>query len=80
MQALVVAGLAAAVPAAATVPAADSDQLSTYVTARAADALGDPARAAQLFANLSRERPGDMTIRRRAIVGAIAAGDMRLAL
>jgi len=80
MQALVVAGLAAAVPAAATVPAADSDQLSTYVTARAADALGDPARAAQLFANLSRERPGDMTIRRRAIVGAIAAGDMKLAL
>ena len=80
MQALVVAGLAAAVPAAATVPAVDSDQLSTYVTARAADALGDPARAAQLFANLSRERPGDMTIRRRAIVGAIAAGDMRLAL
>jgi tetratricopeptide (TPR) repeat protein len=50
------------------------------VTARAADALGDPARAAQLFANLARERPEDMVIRRRAIVGAIAAGDMKLAL
>ena len=77
---LLLAGLAAAVPASASVPAADDDQLSTYVTARAADALGDPARAAQLFANLSRERPEDMTIKRRAIVGAIAAGDMKMAL
>ena len=33
-----------------------------------------------MFANLSRERPEDMTIKRRAIVGAIAAGDMKLAL
>ena len=70
------AGLAA--PAWASVP--NDDQLSTYVTARAADALGDPARAAQLFANLARERPEDMSLRRRAIVGAIAAGDMKLAL
>ena len=80
MNALLLAGLAVSVPAAASVPAADSGQLSTYVTARAADALGDPARAAQLFANLSRDRPEDMTIRRRAIVGAISAGDMKLAL
>ena len=80
MNALLLAGLAVSVPAAASVPAANSDQLSTYVTARAADALGDPARAAQLFANLSRDRPEDMTIRRRAIVGAISAGDMKLAL
>lgn len=50
------------------------------MTARAADALGDPARAAQLFANLSRERPDDMTLRRRAVIGAIAAGDTKLAL
>ena len=50
------------------------------MTARAADALGDPARASQLFAELARERPEDMTLKRRAIVGAIAAGDMRLAL
>lgn len=50
------------------------------MTARAADALGDPARAAQLFANIARERPGDLTVRRRAIVGAIEAGDMKLAL
>jgi len=80
MRALLLAGLAAAVPASASAPAAGAEELSTYVTARAADALGDPARAAQLFANLSRERPEDMGLRRRAIVGAIAAGDMRLAL
>ena len=72
------AGLAA--PAWASVPALNDEELSTYVTARAADALGDPARAAQLFANLARERPEDMSLRRRAIVGAIAAGDMKLAL
>jgi tetratricopeptide (TPR) repeat protein len=69
-----------AAPAAASVPPASPDQLTTYVSARAADALGDPAKAAQLFANLSRERPADMDLRRRAVVGAIAAGDMRLAL
>ena len=67
-------------PALASTPPPEPDQLATYVTARAADALGDPARAAQLFANLSRERPEDMGVRRRAIVGAIAAGDMKLAL
>ncbi len=74
------AGLAAALPAPAIARAANADELSTYVTARAADALGDPARAAQLFANLSRERPDDMSLRRRAIAGAIAAGDVKLAL
>lgn len=80
MKAFLLAGLAAAVPASASVLAANADQLSTYVTARAADALGDPARAAQLFANLSRERPEDMSIKRRAIIGAIQAGDVKLAL
>lgn len=70
----------AAVPALASSPPPSAEELSTYVTARAADALGDPARAAQLFANLAKERPEDMTLRRRAIVGAISAGDMQLAL
>ena len=58
----------------------NDNALSTYVTARAADAMGDPARAAQLFANLSRDRPQDQSLRKRAVVGAIAAGDMKLAL
>ena len=48
--------------------------------ARAADSLGDPARAAQMLARLVREQPGDTTLRRRAIVGAIEAGDTQLAL
>jgi tetratricopeptide (TPR) repeat protein len=80
MKAALLAGLAIAAPATASAPAASEDQLSTYVTARAADALGDPAQAAQLFANLARERPEDMDLKRRAVVGAIAAGDMKLAL
>ena len=81
MKAALAAGMAvAATPASASVPVANADQLSTYVTARAADALGDPARAAVLFANLSRERPDDMSLRRRAVIGAIAAGDTKLAL
>ena len=80
MTALLLAGLAVAAPASATAPASSADQLADYVTARAADALGDPARAAQLFANLSRERPEDASLKRRAIIGAIAAGDFKLAL
>ena len=82
MKALLFAGLAAAVPAAAAPSTlwGNDNPLSTYVTARAADALGDPARAAQLFANLSRDRPEDLSLRKRAVVGAIAAGDMKLAL
>jgi len=81
MKAALLAGLAAiAAPVSASVPGSSADQLSTYVTARAADALGDPAKAAVLFANLSRERPDDMSIRRRAVIGAIAAGDTKLAL
>ena len=77
---LLLAGLATAVPASAAVPPPSPDQLSTYVTARAAGALGDPARAAVLFASLSKERPGDMSVRRRGIIDAIAAGNMKLAL
>jgi tetratricopeptide (TPR) repeat protein len=72
--------LATAAPAFANSAPPKAEQLSAYVTARAADALGDPARASQVFAELARERPEDMTLKRRAIVGAIAAGDMRLAL
>src|SRR4029434_4932861 len=80
--ALLLAGLAAAVPAAAAPSTlwGNDNALSTYVTARAADALADSARSAQLFANLSRERPENMSLRKRAIIGAIAAGDMKLAL
>ena len=81
MKAALLAGLAAvAAPATASTTEANAGQLSTYVTARAADALGDPAKAAVLYANLSRERPEDMSIRRRAVIGAIAAGDTKLAL
>jgi tetratricopeptide (TPR) repeat protein len=82
MKAFFLAGLAAAVPVTAAPSTfwGNDNALSTYVTARAADALGDPARAAQLFANLSRDRPEDLSLRKRAIVGAIAAGDMKLAL
>lgn len=77
---ILLAGFAFAVPVSASVPPPSPDQLSNYVTARAAGALGDPARAALMFATLSKERPGDMSVRRRGIVGAIAAGDMPLAL
>ena len=66
-------------PAAAREPG-NRDRLSTYVAARAADGQGDPARAANLFAELVRETPGENLLRRRAIAEAIEAGDIRLAL
>ena len=59
---------------------ADRDSLTTYVVARAADAQGDPATAARLYAGLVREMPGEEQLRRRAIGEAIEAGDMPLAL
>lgn len=81
MRALVLAGFAAAAgPAYASLPLPTAEQLSTYVSARAAGTLGDPALSAQLFANLATERPGDLDIKRRGIAEAIAAGDMKLAL
>lgn len=81
MRALLLAGFAvAASPALASLPPPSDEQLSTYVSARAAGTLGDPALAAQLFANLAKERPGDLGVKRRGIAGAIAAGDMKLAL
>ena len=68
-----------------TVPAAasnstEAERLSTYLAARAADSSGNPAEASKLLAALVRELPADERLRQRAIVGAIEAGDMRLAL
>ncbi|MES2903030.1 MAG: hypothetical protein V4696_02490, partial [Pseudomonadota bacterium] len=54
--------------------------LETYVSARAADASGDPATAARQLASLVRTMPADDQLRRRAIGHAIEAGDMDLAL
>jgi len=50
------------------------------VQARAAEAVGDEARAAQLFAGLATADPADPTIAQRALGGAIAAGNAPLAL
>lgn len=68
-----------AVPAAAS-NSTEAERLSTYLAARAADSSGNPATAARLFAALVRDLPADERLRQRAIVGAIEAGDMRLAL
>ncbi|QIK96093.1 tetratricopeptide repeat protein [Sphingomonas sp. HDW15A] len=68
-----------AMPATASNPA-EAERLSTYLAARAADTMGDPATASKLFAALVRDLPADERLRQRAIVGAIEAGDMRLAL
>ena len=59
---------------------AEAERLSTYLAARAADSTGNPAEASKLFAALVRDLPADERLRQRAIVGAIEAGDMRLAL
>ena len=66
-------------PAAPSRPAPD-DLLRTYVAARTAEAVGDEARAAQLFAGLAAQDPANRTIAQRALEGAIAAGNMPLAL
>ncbi|MEO7815046.1 MAG: tetratricopeptide repeat protein [Sphingomicrobium sp.] len=70
---------ALAMPAAAREPG-NRDRLTTYVAARAADAQGDPATAARLFADLVRDAPDDNLLRRRAIAEAIEAGNMKLGL
>ncbi len=56
------------------------DALGAYVSARAADASGDPATASRLLASLVRTMPAEDQLRRRAIGHAIEAGDMELAL
>ena len=56
------------------------DALGAYVSARAADASGDPATAARLLASLVRTMPTEAQLRRRAIGHASEAGDRDLAL
>jgi tetratricopeptide (TPR) repeat protein len=56
------------------------DALGAYVSARAADAAGDPATAARQLASLVRTMPAEVQLRRRAIGHAIEAGEMDLAL
>jgi tetratricopeptide (TPR) repeat protein len=51
-----------------------------FVEARTADAIGDQARAARLFAALAERDPANRNIARRAVSTAIAAGDTALAL
>ena len=56
------------------------DLLRAYVQARAAEAVGDEGRAAELFSRLASADPADPTIAQRALGGAIAAGNAPLAL
>ena len=56
------------------------DALGAYLSARAADASGDPATASRLLASLVRTMPAEPELRRRAIGHAIEAGNMELAL
>ena len=79
-MALVLAAAVAAPSAAAVRRPPGDDLLRTYVQARAAEAVGDEARAAQLFAGLAAADPADPTIAQRALDGAIAAGNFPLAL
>ena len=52
----------------------------TFVGARAAELVGDPHRAALLYAALAQVEPTNRALANRAISQAIAAGDMKLAL
>ena len=56
------------------------DHIATFVEARTADAVGDQARAARLFAALSHRDPANGELARRAVSTAIEAGDSDLAL
>ena len=51
-----------------------------FVEARTADAIGDQARAARLFAQLAEGDPANLDLSRRAVSTAIEAGDTALAL
>ena len=72
--------LAASFAALALTPAAASEPIHLFVEARTADAIGDQARAARLFAALAERDPANRNIARRAVSTAIAAGDTALAL
>jgi len=72
--------LAASLAALALTPAAASEPINMFVEARTADAIGDQARAARLFAVLAARDPANSAIARRAVSTAIAAGDATLAL
>jgi tetratricopeptide (TPR) repeat protein len=72
--------LSAALAAAPAGASNEADRLSAYVSARAANLAGDPGTAARLFAELVRQQPANPALRERAVVGAIEAGNMRLAL
>lgn len=69
-----------AAPAAARVDIAQPNGPMTFVGARAAELVGDPRRAALLYASLAESNSGNQIIANRAISQAIAAGDMSLAL
>lgn len=51
-----------------------------FVEARTADAVGDQAKAARLFAVLAAREPGNRDVARRAVSTAIEAGETGLAL
>ncbi|MCY7397238.1 MAG: tetratricopeptide repeat protein [Sphingomonas bacterium] len=51
-----------------------------FVEARTADAVGDQARAARLFAQLAERDPANRDLSRRAVSTAIEAGETALAL
>jgi Flp pilus assembly protein TadD len=79
--AILMAGLSAsAVLADAPRRAPRSDPAADYVRARAADDLGELSVAAQGYAAVAAENPGDTMLGLRAYRQAVAAGDMALAL
>lgn len=80
LTAIAVALLAASPAAAARVDIARPNGPMTFVGARAAELVGDPHRAAILYATLAQADPGNRIVANRAIGQAIAAGDAKLAL
>jgi tetratricopeptide (TPR) repeat protein len=57
-----------------------NDPARLYVRARTAEALGDNAASARLYATLSASRRGDLMLARRAVSTAIDAGSFDLAV
>jgi len=72
--------LTASPAAAARVDIMRPDGPMTFVGARAAELVGDPHRAALLYATLAQADPDNRMVANRAISQAIAAGDAKLAL